>query len=98
MKAVGKFLLVVIAFIVASSVVSGVVNNVSGTGGNSEQAFKNTFINSCVSGGGESSFCGCAYTKLVEMHPDLRNNSQLTKRILTEGYNQSETDAMLSCI
>lgn len=64
----------------------------------SPEASKNTFVNACVSGGSESirDFCGCAYEQMLIMYPDFANNDEVLNRINSAGYNQQETDAIIS--
>ena len=63
------------------------------------QASKNSFVNGCVGTGGEAlkSYCGCAYDKILVLHPDFATNTQRMERILAEGYDQEETRAMGVC-
>lgn len=43
------------------------------------------------------SYCECAYDSLLELYPDFNDNEARDNRILTEGYNQTETDVMVKC-
>lgn len=60
---------------------------------------RNGFISGCTEGGGVSyAACSCGYDRLLAMHPDFNTNEAITKRILAEGYNQAETNAIVSCM
>lgn len=69
-----------------------------------DNTFRNAFISSCVTEASTSpdidaqSYCGCGYDKLVEMYPDFTTNEERLDRILAEGYNQSETDIIVTCL
>ncbi len=58
---------------------------------------RNAFISACTGADTSSSFCGCAYDRLLVMYPDLVTNKERINRISTEGYNSTETDAMVTC-
>lgn len=70
-----------------------------------DNTFKNSFISGCVREANKISpnednqtYCGCGYDKLAEMYPDFSTNTERLNRIIAEGYNQSETDAVVACI
>lgn len=69
-----------------------------------DNTFKNMFVSGCVDEANKAypeddnqSFCSCGYEQLLVMHPDFTTNTELQQRILDEGYNQAETDAMVVC-
>ena len=62
-----------------------------------DNSFKNGFISAC-SEEADNSVCVCAYDKLLEMYPDFVTNEARQDRILSQGYNSNETDAIVSCV
>lgn len=63
-----------------------------------DNTFKNSYISGCTEGGDVSeSVCSCSYDRLLALHPDLTTNKERMNRILTDGYNREETNAIVSC-
>lgn len=64
-----------------------------------DTTIRNAFVSGCTEDGAlTNSVCGCMYDKLIAMHPDLITNKALYNRIMTEGYNQAETDSIVTCV
>ena len=70
------------------------------------QAAKNTAhnaaVSACVKEAGTMpdarSFCECAMGKVEQLHPDWTTDTELQKRVASSGYNQAETDAIVTCV
>lgn len=63
-----------------------------------DNTFKNAYVSGCTEGGDVSeSVCSCSYDRLLALHPDLTTNKERMNRILTDGYNREETNAIVSC-
>lgn len=64
-----------------------------------DNTFRNSFISGCTEDGTMTySACSCGYDRLLAIHPDFNTNKALMNRILAEGYNQAETNAIVSCV
>jgi len=71
---------------------------------------KNAFVSSCSSSAQKTvegvlipeevnAYCGCAYDKLVEMYgADFAQDKTFFNRVLSTGYNTTETDKMIVCL
>lgn len=56
------------------------------------------FVEGCTEDGTSShSYCTCAYRTLLNMYPDFPINEARINRILSDGYNQREVDAVYQC-
>ena len=61
------------------------------------EAFKNSFINGCVSQGLSESTCTCGFNRLDNYYTDFTTNKERHKRIVTSGYTSAETDVVVDC-
>jgi len=67
----------------------------------------NMLVSNCKTGALETgnvndsqatTYCECAITKIEDLYPDFSTNEARLQRILSEGFNQSETDIMSACV
>jgi hypothetical protein len=102
-----KFLVILVsitAFIIGWAVVAAIFSTVNSK--SSDQAVyndtKNGFISGCAKKSDRNT-CTCAWNALDSYYKNTGNthwysDSTLLNRIVSEGYNQSETDAIVSCV
>lgn len=74
----------------------------------SEQAQSTSMRNGFVSGCKQEAskyptldadyYCECAVNKMETLYPDFTTNTDRINRILKDGYNPTETDALVSCV
>ena len=103
MKAIKTIGFVLVMLMIIGAISSLVQSKVNPNYGISDEAvatsYRNGFISSCDKTGEATEVaCGCAYDKLLTMYPDFATNKEREHRILTTGYNSTETDAMVSCV
>lgn len=61
-------------------------------------AGKKAFVEGCTEEGASNTDCTCAFNKMIDMYGvDFVTNEERAKRILSEGYNSRETDAIVEC-
>lgn len=61
-------------------------------------AGKKEFVEGCAEEGASAALCTCAFNKMIDMYGvDFVTNEDRWKRILSEGYNSRETDAIVEC-
>jgi len=98
----GIFIFLGVLFAIAFTVgfISGLTghNDYTATQESKDTSFRNAFVSSCNKDGTQASFCNCAYDKMTTMYPDFPTNESRMHRIVSSGYNSTETDAMVACI
>lgn len=101
LKTIGGVILVLLIMSAGSNLAMRGLGSPEVTPEARETTSRNAFISGCEDEEVPEvpdSFCGCAYGKLVELHPDFITNQEILERIVTEGYNSAETDALVSCL
>lgn len=105
MKNVLQIIAAVIVMGLVNTFIVNLVRNPEQSSLSKANTSKNSFISGCKGEAGDYSanfsadiFCGCAYDKLTELHGKGWTDDEVTtKRILNEGYNSIETDAVVGC-
>ncbi len=101
LKNSGKILLNIVLILAAISLVTNIMIKrtppLEPTAQATATTDKNAFVSGCTGKGGTEQYCGCTYDKLLAMYPDFATNQDRVQRILKDGYNSTETDAMVSC-
>lgn len=59
---------------------------------------RNAFISGCTNEGAERSECVCMLDAMIELYPDFLTNMERMDRIISSGYNSTETDEAVKCV